>query len=191
MIHNKCIERDKVNLTACSLFMAGLDNNRLMVRNNQPHFPKLIAEQVHGILDVTNAFSHTEGEDKEVSKMRLEEHRRTVASPYLLYSLTFQLMDVLLWFKAYSDANPNSEVNKTQWLDISPIVENGNQVPGRVTRLHPEKKFGEFTADSDSTTAFLPPDLVSKHGLTKGMCIAVVTRPGDKGPVVENLVILT
>lgn len=190
MVHDKCIERDEVNLTASSRFMAGLDNSRLMVRNSRPHFPKLIADHVRGILDVTNAFSHTEGEDKEVSKMRLEEHRRTVASPYLLYSLTFQLMDVLLWFKTYADANSDAARNKANWVDTTPVIHPDQLLPGKVTRLHPEKKFGEFTADADGNKAFLPPDLVSKHGLMRDMRIAVSIRPGEKGPIVAHVVIL-
>lgn len=190
MIHDACIERNEVNLTACSRFMAGLDNERLQVGNSTSHFPPMVAEHVRRILDLTNAFSHTEGEDKEKSKLQLESYRDSVRSPYLLFSLTFQLMDVLLWFKAYADINGDVETNKAQWVVTAPELDDSELVHGRVTRLHPEKLIGEFTADGDGTKAFLSSDLVRKHSLERDVRIAVATRPSAKGPVVSHLKLL-
>lgn len=34
---------------------------------------------------------------------------------YLLYSLTFQVMDLVLWFKEYADENPGKK-NKSSWF---------------------------------------------------------------------------
>lgn len=183
-----------MNLTACSRFMAGLDNNRLGIGNSRAHFPKLIAKHVHQLLDLTNAFSHTEGEDKEASKLQLKEYRSTVNSPYLLYGSTFLLIDVLLWFKDYADKNPDVRANQAEWkVEPQPASQTNGPISGRVMRIHSEKGIGEFISDSNDYKAFIPRQIITEHSVRVNMNLEVWTTPSNqkgKNPVVVQIRIL-
>lgn len=117
-LHDKCISNDIVNLSWSSIFMSGKEvslPSGEIISSAKPHFPVIISNAVKSILEITSVASHTEGENKDNGKSNLKDYRKWVNSPYLLYSLTFQLMDVLLWFKNYTDENNNVEANKANW----------------------------------------------------------------------------
>jgi len=106
ILHDRCInEKGEVILTLSSLFLSGYEVNDLNIKCNQAHFPKIISNHVREILEVTNIGSHAEKDGKEESETNLNEYRRKLNTPYLLYSLTFKLMDVLLWFSEYIKEN--------------------------------------------------------------------------------------
>ncbi|MBK7390180.1 MAG: hypothetical protein IPI23_14235 [Bacteroidetes bacterium] len=109
LLHDKCIDgKGKVNLTESSLFLAGEPTKFLEVKCSIAHFNKIIIDAVKSILFITGAASHTI--DPEIkNNINLVEYRKTVNSPFLLYSIAFQLMDILIWFKKYADENPNKE----------------------------------------------------------------------------------
>lgn len=43
-------------------------------------------------------------------------YKKNIHSNYLFYALTFQVMDLILWFRTYSDANADVKVNQSNWL---------------------------------------------------------------------------
>ena len=124
ILHEKFIsEKDgSVNLGNSKSFMSGdaetiakADKTIICSKN---YFPKILANNLESILNITNAGSHTSGEEKEEltkPKPTLSEYKDQIESNYLLYSTTFQVMDLLLWFKNYADKNPDVEKNKLEW----------------------------------------------------------------------------
>lgn len=117
LLHDKCIVGGKVNLTESSFFLAGEDTKYAGVKNNIPHFPRLIANAVKDILFITGAASHSP--DPEIGKnINLQEYRSQIGTPYLLYSLTFRMLDVIVWFDDYIKMNSDYSNNVAQWREF-------------------------------------------------------------------------
>ena len=111
-----------MNLTESSLFLAGEPTKHLNVKCAKQHFPKLIADNVKSLLFITGGASHTTEPD-EKSIINLQDYWNNTNSPYLLYSQTLILCDILLWYKQYSIANSCKKNNMALWDDIAEIVE--------------------------------------------------------------------
>lgn len=122
LLHNKCITKGKVNITEACYFLSGqetiIHSTGERVKSTQRHFPELIYDAVRNILKISNAGSHFENE-REIAKMHIKELKQYVNEPYLLHSITFQLLDVLLWFKEYIDQHPDPEKNRELWQDLT------------------------------------------------------------------------
>ena len=120
LLHDACIQQgnNKVNLTESSLFLSGFDTKHLNVSCTITHFPKLIAKNVKNIIYTTGAASHTSNVDV-TQNIDIQAYRHEITSPYLLYSLAFQLMDVLLWFDSYSKTNDDVAINRSLWKSFS------------------------------------------------------------------------
>lgn len=75
-----------------------------------PVFPKVVSDNVKNILAVCQPASHRAEIDSFVSMLK---------TPYLLLSVTYQLLDVLIWFKIFIDENNDVDLNilKYQYLD--------------------------------------------------------------------------
>lgn len=116
LLHDACVQKgnNQVNLTESSLFLAGLDTKYLNVNCAVTHFPKLIAENVKNIIHTTGAASHTSNVDV-TQNIDIQSYRKDITSPYLLYSLAFQLMDVLIWYNSYNKQNNDVANNKSFW----------------------------------------------------------------------------
>jgi hypothetical protein len=191
LLHEKCIDaRGGVNLRCSSLFMAGEKVNVLGVKCSKAHFPPLIAYHVGHILDVTNAYSHTESWEQQHARIQLDEYRATVRSPYLLFGLTFMLLDVLLWFKHYADAHPNVADNRSLWQDLEQSEGPSDEQMGIVINKNPQG-FAFFKPDSGADNAFIRARIVSEHDLQNAVRVAVRTKLEDKGSAVTSLRVLT
>lgn len=120
LLHDACVQKgnNQVNLTESSLFLAGFDTKHLNVNCEISHFPKLIAENVKNIIHTTGAASHTSNVDI-TQNIDIQAYRNEIISPYLLYSLAFQLMDVLIWFDSYSKKNNDVPTNKSYWRSFN------------------------------------------------------------------------
>lgn len=136
LLHDKCVV-GKVNLTESSLFLAGEPTKYLKVKCAKQHFPKLIADNVKSLLFITGGASHTTEQD-EKSIINLQDYWDSTKSPYLLYSQTLILCDILLWYKKYSVANSCKVSNEALWKDIVEIVEESeadNILKGKITNV--------------------------------------------------------
>lgn len=127
LLHDKCVQvnSSQVNLTESYLFLSGLDTKHLKVTCSVTHFPKIIANNVKNIIHTTGAASHTSVVDI-TENIHIQAYRKDVKTPYLLYSLALQLMDVLIWFHTYVKSNNNIAINKSYWQDIE-YDGNGNK----------------------------------------------------------------
>lgn len=136
LLHNKCVNI-KVNLTESSLFMAGKQTKHLDVYCGKAHFPKVIADNIKSLLEITGGASHTaEPDEKEL--VNLHTYWEQVNTPYLLYSLTFMLCDILIWYKDYADRNNDYTANVALWqnLESTSVQSSGkNIVSGIVTNF--------------------------------------------------------
>ena len=164
LLHDKCLERGKVNLSDSSLFLSGEQTKHLDVSCKRRHFNKIISDSVKSLLFITGAASHTI--DPEIkNNINLEEYRKTINTPYLLYSLTFQLTDILIWFKKYADENPDKEKNKSLWVNLEEAI--GDWQEGIVISLSTTKGFAFFKPTCGTSNAYIHPTIVSDNALAE------------------------
>ncbi|MEO6671016.1 MAG: hypothetical protein ABIN36_16160 [Ferruginibacter sp.] len=175
LLHDKCIPNGIVNLTWSSLFMAlkemELGSSGEKIGCSKIHFPCILASNVKSILDITSAASHTEGE-KENGKLNFTQYKTQINSNYLLYSLAFQVMDLVLWFKKYADEHPDSKINKAQWMPLDKDL--GDWQTGKVVNLNSAKGFAFFKPDTGNASTFIPPTLVTKNSLLDNTLVTVI-----------------
>src|SRR5690606_30152788 len=102
LLHDKCIPGGNVNLNWSRNFMSGetvhIGNTNKKIHCKTSHFPNTLSRNVKIILDITNSASHTNTEG-ESNKLDYHAYKENINSNYLLYSLTFQVMDLMLWYK--------------------------------------------------------------------------------------------
>jgi hypothetical protein len=170
LLHDKCIVDGKVNLTQSRSFMAGLPTRHKGVVCKKAHFNKIIAMHTRNILLITGAGSHTT--DPELDKnINLTAYRTVIQTPYLLYSLAFQLMDTLLWYKKYADDNQNKEVNKELWAQ----VDSERWYEGT---LEPASQSGwaDFISDDETIKVGIHPNNQSEAGIVPGDSIRITIK---------------
>ena len=177
LLHDACITNKGVNIQQASMFMSGQKCELLKIECRKSHFPRLIAQNLWNIIQVANSGSHSN--DKDDQKVNITEYHKAVKSPFLLYSLVYQLMDILIWFKSYVDANPDVEKNKTLWVSLTPVA-SGAWVPGFLSSIH-ANGWGTFIPDGSAESLSIPPKLVSDNGLSEGTRIQVITKPSPDG----------
>lgn len=178
LLHDACIPNSKVNLTESSLFLAGSETKHLNVKCSVSHFPKIITDAVQSILFITGAASHTTESDAK-KNINLIEYRKAINTPYLLYSLTFQLMDVLIWFKGYIEENSDVQKNKKLWVSLS-TAPTGNWMKGSVIKIA-DNGYGTFKPDNGSATITIIPNMISLHNLSEGDEIEIITKLDKTG----------
>jgi hypothetical protein len=171
LLHDACIPNGKVNLVESSLFLAGKETLHLNVKSTKSHFPKLIADSAQSIIFITGAASHTTDPDIK-NNINLSEYRKLINTPYLLYNLTFQLMDILVWYKEYVDINSNSALNKSYWI-------NSEWIQGTIIKV--ENNFGTLKPDNESKTISIPPKMMSDNDIKENDRIQVTTKKDPIG----------
>lgn len=160
-----------VALNQSSRFLAGQDqceNTDTFFKQHkhleETHLPKQIAFYLRSILLVTQAGSHRSDVDFYV---------KTIKTPFLLKSVIFQLLDVIVWFKMYVDSNPKTE-NWIKVETIAEIIEPASELyPGKVINVNQQKGFAFFKPDAIGDNVFIPPHLVTNYSLSEGMGVQV------------------
>lgn len=180
LLHDKCIPDGKVNLTESSLFLAGEPTKYFGIKCSTKHFPKLIADNVKSIIHTTGAASHTvEAESK--NNIDLQEYRTQIKTSYLLYSLVFQLLDIIIWFDEYLKENNDYNLNKSLWIEDMA----GDMSNGVVTRIA-ENGYATFLPNTSSKTLSIIPVMVKEFSLFEGQSIKVKTiKEGDKTKIIH------
>lgn len=118
LVHDKCFDnKGRANLTDCYRFMAGRPTLHSGVICRTAHFPVIIANNVQFILDITGGGSHTTTVP-EKENPNLTAYWAKIDTPYLLYSLTFLLCDIIIWFGQYVHENEDVDKNKAMWRDL-------------------------------------------------------------------------
>ncbi len=102
-----------VSLNESSKFFSGSPEKNYQLI--EPTFPgKIIVNNIRNVVTISQSASHMADVDEFV---------QYVNTPYLLMSITYQLMDILVWFKRYVDENPDNEKNKKLYKSL----DNGKQ----------------------------------------------------------------
>ena len=149
--------------------------------------PDIISSSAFYIKDITSIGSHYEDdsrvaeEDGNRNKVKIAELQQFVDKPYLIKSLIYQLMDILLWFKAFIDKNSDPEVNAKEWH--KPILKNETEeewVGGKVSKIA-DNGWGTFLPGNDIATISIPPSMVSEHNLKENQEIELLTEPSPDG----------
>lgn len=163
-----------VALNQSSIFLAGQEQHektdtafKQHRHLEASHLPPQIAFYLRSILAVTQSGSH---------RSNIDHHVRKVKTPFLLKSVFFQLLDVLVWFKMYVDSNP-----KTENWEIIEIEKKSNQTSedaidltfGSVINVNAQKGFAFFEPDALGNNVFIPPHMVTNYSLEEGMKIKV------------------
>jgi cold shock CspA family protein len=164
--------KPNIALNQTSIFLAGQDQhentNAIYKQNkhlNDTHLPKQIANYLKNILSVTQAGSHRSDIDLYV---------KTIKTPFLLKSVFFQLLDVLVWFKMYVDSSP--KVENWERIETDTVVKpplSSNLIKGKVISFSIEKGFAFLKPDTNGDNIFIPPHLVTNHSLSNDMEIYV------------------
>ena len=172
-----------VALNPSSIFLSGYQSNRLSDINKQfkhfeeTHLPRQISEYIRSILSVTQSGSHRSDIDKHVQK---------VQTPYLFKSTLYQLMDLLVWFKMYVDANPKpNNWKKAGSGSRKPIIikKNINEIKwlfGKIISISDNNK-GVFEAIVSLDKFPIPSDLIVKHNLKLNESVKVKVVPTTDG----------
>jgi hypothetical protein len=191
LLHDKCIPNGIVNLTWASLFMS---NRELELKPSTErigclkiHFPSVLGRNIKSILDITSAASHTEAE-REIGKLNFSEYKKNITSNYLLYSLTFQVMDLLIWFKKYADENPDREKNKLLWQSSISTLPAGEWIKGKITVIA-DNGYGTFQPSNGGRPLSIIPSKVKEYNLSSKQTIEVTTKQDNTGTktFIENI----
>lgn len=176
LLHDKCIPNGIINLTWASLFMSGnefeLKPSHEKIGCSKIHFPSILGRNVKSVLDITSAASHTE-EERRTGKLNFSEYKKNINSNYLLYSLAFQVMDLIMWFKGYADENSDIEINKSFWITLSETP-NLEWHTGKVVNKNDGKGFAFFKPDNGLPNTFIPPIIVSVNSITNNDTVSVI-----------------
>jgi hypothetical protein len=176
LLHDRCIQNDEVNLTWSSLFMAGreveLKSSNNKISCSKTHFPVILANNVRSILNISNSASHTEADDNDNGKISFSEYKEQIPSNYLLYSLIYQVMDLLIWYKKYADENPFKEKNKALWLPKEESL--GDWQDGLVINLNPLKGFAFFKPNNGAPNSIISPRMVTDLKLSNNESVFVI-----------------
>lgn len=161
-----------VALNQSSIFLAGKEQKEKTDQKykqhrhlEETHLPPMIAYYIRSILHVTQSGSH---------RSNIDHHVRFVRTNYLMKSVLFQLLDVLVWFKMYVDSNPKTEnwekIEATTELEVPAL---NVLVDGKVINLDTQKGFAFFQPNSIGDNVYIPPHLVSNYSLKNDMPIQV------------------
>jgi hypothetical protein len=185
LLHDKCIPGGKVNLTESALFLSGEQTKHLEVKCKMSHFTKIISDNVKTMLHITGAASHTVDPNIK-NNINLSEYRKLINTPYLLYSLTFQLMDILIWFKKYIDENPDKEVNINYWstIKVHPTINDNEWIKGSIIRIA-ENGYGTIQPENDGKKISIIPSLVKENKFVEGETVYVKTKFDQTGMKIQ------
>ena len=153
-----------IALNESSRFLAG-NQEKGFQHLNETHLPQHIANHLRTIVTLTQAGSH---------RSIIDNYVKTIKTPYLIQSVLFQLLDVLVWFKMYVDSNPKTD----NWVKIDNnegemLVSKTELINGKVININHQKGFAFFKPDAAGDNVFIPPHLVTNHSLTEGKSIQV------------------
>lgn len=154
-----------VALNQSSTFLAGKeqhertdDKYKVNKHLEGTHLPEQIANSIWSILSITQSGSH---------RSKVDNHVHLVKTPFLVKSVLFQLLDVLVWFKIYVDDNPKTGNWERVTETVIP-VESNPWIEGEVINFNIYKGYAFLAPFNGSTNVYIPPHLVSAFSLTNG-----------------------
>ncbi|TYZ12716.1 hypothetical protein FY528_05345 [Hymenobacter lutimineralis] len=189
LLPDQCLKGHEVNLTAASIFLSGQQMNPPhggdSVKLSQPSLPKILADSLRVLIELTSNGSHYQQDqsitlaERETAKQQLQVLRQTVRTPYLLVTLTYKLLDLLVWLKALVSDPARLAAHQNNWtIELAATTE--VYVPGTVTQLFPNR--GVFVADSSADQAHIHQSTLQGQSLREGMRVEAVLKPNPQRP---------
>lgn len=187
LLHDDCVQKgnNQVNLTESCLFLSGLDTKHLTVNCDITHFPKLIAQNVKNIIHTTGAASHTSNVDV-TQNIDIQAYRNEIISPYLLYSLAFQLMDVLIWFDSYSKKNSDVTTNKSYWKSFNKDA-HGNKIETETIVNIATNGWGTVEINKSTKKVSIHKDIIAQKRLSVGDRISFTVKDNSLAQNITNI----
>ncbi|QCE42389.1 hypothetical protein [Psychroserpens sp. NJDZ02] len=120
----------------------------------ETHIPSQVSIMLWNILTITQDGSH---------RSTIDQHVKTLNSSYLIQSVLYQLLDVVVWFKIHVDSNPKTE----NWTKIEkPKQESESNIKkGIVINFNVYKGFAFLQPVDRTDNIFIPPHLITNHSL--------------------------
>lgn len=166
------------SLNRSSLFLANKHNDYIHLSE---FIHPMVAENLHRLINITQAGSHGEGE----LQLRVDEYLQNNNTDFLYKSTVYLLFDILVWFKDFIDENGNSEANKMLWekkTTMNPTHDYNEDewVMGNVVKISRDN-WGTFEPINTSDEITLTPRMVETNELELGDYIKVITEPSPDG----------
>lgn len=99
-----CFVERSIAMNESSRFLSGeWVKERLQTKTP---FPDIVLTMIKQVIQVCQSASH---------RSDLDAFIRSNNTPYLFFSVTYQLLDILIWFKSFVDQNPDKETNEKNW----------------------------------------------------------------------------
>lgn len=120
----------------------------------ETHIPKQISTMLWNVIELTQDGSH---------RATIDQHVKKINTSYLIQSVLYQLLDIIVWFKIYVDSNPIKE----NWIKIDTLAhENKNNIKkGEVINLDSYKGYAFLRPEDGTENIFIPPHLVINNNL--------------------------
>lgn len=201
LLPDQCQVTGKFNLTYSRLFLTGEEvrphNGTPSFKARQVLLPAVLADTLHRLIELTNNGSHFQHDtqitpgQRQAAEVKLTQLRRRVKTPYLLASLTYQLLDLLVWLKALIDSADLATYQRS-WDVATPTIVSSSpaKIAGKIKRIV-AGSCAFFIADADNAEAYIPKHLVDNQPLAEGQAVHVVldARPPSSSrlPAVSQL----
>jgi hypothetical protein len=128
----------------------------------QTYVPVYIQRNIHSVVQISQEGSHRLSIDKDVTDGKC---------PYLLKSTVFELLNILLWFKEFSDSYQNGlGIN----LETLPNIElEQNWIQGELAEIN-DKGWGKFLSLDGMWS--VPPQMIKQYGFQVGDELEITTK---------------
>lgn len=141
----------------------------LCKKEMQDYVPGYIQRNIHSVVQISQEGSHRLLIDKDVTNGN---------SPYLLRSTTFELLNILLWYKEYLDKYPQGLAKK---IEIAESVDlKLNWIKGELAEIS-DKGWGMFLS-LDGTWS-IPPSMIKQNGYQIGNELEIITKIENKAHI--------
>lgn len=166
----ECLANGKVNITNSGQLLSGKTvkvSNTHQAKLHDALLPEALADLIYTVISLTHNGSHAAA---PATSSRLISLRQSVRTPYLQAALTYQILDLLVWFKVLLDDTTTAA--RTGWY-YAALPASGAAIAGKIEKLT-SSGGAIFIADADGTKASISPPLVTSRSLTAGQTIQVV-----------------
>lgn len=119
LVPDQCVIDGKVNLNQSSLYLAGKDAEKIGIRYGEKGervIPDYIESIIRSVLEFGNIHSHTV-ELSEEDTQKIDKILKSAKSRFIIYGLTLQLCEVVVWFAEYI-ANHNDKEENLVYCNI-------------------------------------------------------------------------
>lgn len=113
LIPDQCVIEGKVNLNQSSLYLSGKDAEKIGIRYGEKGeriIPDYIESIIRSVLEFGNIHSHTV-ELSEEDTQKIDKILKSAKSRFIIYGLTLQLCEAVIWFAEYISNHNEKEVN--------------------------------------------------------------------------------